>query len=490
MDDAIAIISNCHRLLSRLQTLTEADARAAVAACKAWLNKNNPQSEHTLTLVSRPTGSRSPPEILNAILRKIPYAQRKTLLSCRLVNKEWQRNSWAHFWKEFKFYSGQPLAPIAGRYLLPWALEATKGIQVRKLSLWSSPESVEKDLALLLAAPLFNGIRVLLLGPHFSTFHVLLALRSLPHLTYLQLYCITDEPVAWGRNLRMSEREEEETWKLGLGKLKALDIHIHEYEGEMEWIMLDKLAMGLGANLESLSMIYPRHEETGQRGTQLARVLQNVSQNCPHLVNFEVILNPLSGPHWSTDSLNRFFTTQHQLVHLRLFVNVSDQLIQTIAASCVNLKFFTFRPLQNGVANRSLQYLATGPFLRGLHITTSVFDDIPITVAEEGVLEFLRHRGRDLEYFKFPKDPNSRLAPLNEFLPNVHAFGIEHAGAYSIEDVIAFINHADKLENLDIGIPDELPQEIRDVAIARGVRLTHVHMRLYASSREAGWMGV
>ncbi|KAJ3293001.1 hypothetical protein HK104_004846 [Borealophlyctis nickersoniae] len=112
-------------------------------------------------------------------------------------------------------------------------------------------------------------------------------------------------------------------------------------------------------------------------------------------------------------------------------------------------------------------------------------------MAEKGVLEFVRHRGRDLEYFKFPKDPSARIAPLNEFLPNVRTFGIEHEGAYSTEDVIAFINHADKLENLYLGIPDEVPQEIRDVAIARRVRLTFKeYLPDYAESMEESWMGL
>ncbi|KAJ3277978.1 hypothetical protein HK104_002763, partial [Borealophlyctis nickersoniae] len=86
------------------------------------------------------------------------------------------------------------------------------------------------------------------------------------------------------------------------------------------------------------------------------------------------------------------------------------QLIRTIAASCVNLKFFSFYTGKNSVAT-SLQHLVNGPFLRGLNIM-----DGTVTVTD--MLEFLRHRGRDLEHLTFNIAPNSPLAPLKEFLPN------------------------------------------------------------------------
>ncbi|KAJ3292932.1 hypothetical protein HK104_004910, partial [Borealophlyctis nickersoniae] len=426
MDDATAIISNCQSLLSSPQTLTETDARAAAAACEAWLNKNKRQP--AITTYSRSgvssNGLSFPPEILDAILRKIPYHQRRTLLSCSLVNNAWRRNSWAHYWKELRI--PVPLAPIAGRYLLPFALEATKGIQVRMLSILSGPSDlVVKDLGLLLATPLFSGIRVLILDGSFGTFHALLALRSLPNLTYLRVYGLRDEPVAWEKylrawekKLRLNEREEEEAWKIGLGNLKALDICMTE--GATGGIMMDKLAMGLGAKLESLSLELTG-DETKQRKTQLARVLQNVSQKCPRLVRLF-----LSCWDWSTDSLRRFVTTQHQLVHLilELDVHISDQLIQTIAASCVNLKILSFNAPNNSVATRD------------------IYGDGTVTV--NNMLDFVRHRGRDLEYLAFPNDSNSPLA---------------------------FMNRADKLENLVLGEQDTVPQEIHDAAIARGVKL-------------------
>ncbi|KAJ3280568.1 hypothetical protein HK104_000579 [Borealophlyctis nickersoniae] len=83
-------------------------------------------------------------------------------------------------------------------------------------------------------------------------------------------------------------------------------------------------------------------------------------------------------------------------------------------------------------------------------------------MAEKDILEFLRHRGRDLEYFVFLPAPNSRLAPLIKVLPN---------SDHRTEDVIAFINNADKVENLFIRNLNNIPQEIHDVAIARGVKL-------------------
>ncbi|KAJ3279851.1 hypothetical protein HK104_001121 [Borealophlyctis nickersoniae] len=452
MNDAVAIISVCQRLLSNLQTLTETDARAAVAACEAWLNKNN---------MSRPTGFRFPPEILNAILRKIPYHQRHTLLSCSLVNKEWRRNSWPHYWKELAIHV--PLAPTAS---VPWALPATKGIQVRKLSIFRPSESVDigNDLALLFAMPLFSRIRVLNFGEsrRLSTFHVLLALRSLPNLTYLHVYRLRDERVEWKENLRLSERVEEETWRIGLGNLKAPTICMRD--GSTGGIMLDKLAMGLGARLESLSMVL-LNDETEQRRTRLARLLQNVSQNCPHLVHLSLICW-----RWSADFLRPFFTTQHQLADLNLLVDVSDQLIQTILASCVTLKHFSFA-MRKDVPTRCLQHLANGPFLRSLRII-NVGDTGDSTLTRKDILAFLRHRGRDLEYLVFPSDPHPLipLAPLTEFLPNIRTFGFHSTSRYTSEDVSAFRNQAKKLETF----------------VSGGCKL----WRSYAESKEQSWMGL
>ncbi|KAJ3280810.1 hypothetical protein HK104_000391 [Borealophlyctis nickersoniae] len=107
------------------------------------------------------------------------------------------------------------------------------------------------------------------------------------------------------------------------------------------------------------------------------------------------------------------------------------------------------------------------------------------------MLEYLRHRGRDLEYLQFPNAPNSSLPALHEFLPNIRMFSLWPSKGYRTEDLVAFIHHAPKLQRLQLGGGQTYPQAIRDVAIARGVELGAIGgLPKNAESREERWMGL
>ncbi|KAJ3279920.1 hypothetical protein HK104_001071 [Borealophlyctis nickersoniae] len=210
-----------------------------------------------------------------------------------------------------------------------------------------------------------------------------------------------DEPVAWGQHLQLGEKEENEIWRMGLGNLKALHASIQFRRGG---IMLQKLTMGLGPKLESLHLA-PGAE---YREQDFAELLRNLSENCPYLVDFYLF-------DWNmkdTNSLHRFVKTQQQLVYLNLRINLSDELIRTVAASC--------------------------PTSRNWAILT----------CSQDVIEFLRQRGKDIIRLEFPNENDCSFAKLNEFLPNIRSLGTSQSrSSFRERDVIAFLE-AEKLEDL------------------------------------------
>ncbi|KAJ3285652.1 hypothetical protein HK104_009383 [Borealophlyctis nickersoniae] len=484
MDDAATIISTCSRLLSTLPTVTEADARAAGAACEAWLKEHYPQLQHAV--VSR-RARRLPPEILNKIFRLLPYDynQKAVLLACSSVNREWRRHGWPLVWREFQVR--KPLAATACQFLLPWALEAAKGIHVRDLVVARTQDSLDY-LPLLLAAPIFTGLRCLSFYD-VNPSHLLVAFRSLPNLTYLELRWPIDERVAGGSDLGWTEQEENETWANGLGNLKALYMVLSTDD-----IMLEKLAMGLGSRLESLRIfLYNAGGEVDwERQLVFDQFLSAVSQNCPNLADFELRADEPELDAWmiGSPSIQRFFTTQQQLVSLSLQqINVSDDMIRTVAASCVNLKILDVHE-GDDVTSQCFQHLASAPFLQAL----AIHDFSGKRWAKDAIVDFLRHRGRDLEYLRLPNDSYPALAPFIDLLPNIRYLSVySNYFPGDKEDVIAFLSGARKLERLWIGSPgSKVPDQIREVAIARKVELAADEFKLpdYVAVKKERWMGV
>ncbi|KAJ3280732.1 hypothetical protein HK104_000438 [Borealophlyctis nickersoniae] len=95
MDEAASVILACRRLLCQ-QTETHEETRSAVAACDQWLDKYH--QAQSLQLSRKP--SRLPTELVVSILRNFRGQDRETkttLLTCRLVNKEWRQLAWTRF---------------------------------------------------------------------------------------------------------------------------------------------------------------------------------------------------------------------------------------------------------------------------------------------------------------------------------------------------------------------------------------------------------
>ncbi|KAJ3282282.1 hypothetical protein HK104_010977 [Borealophlyctis nickersoniae] len=242
-----------------------------------------------------------------------------------------------------------------------------KGMQVRFLQLLGDGEQLD-DLALLLAPPTFRGIRYLKLAGNCSTSHLLMAFRRLPNLIFFECYCLYDERVAWGRHLRLGEKEENEIWRMGLGNLKALQIPLRKFE--RGGILLQKLTIGLGPKLESLHLdIWPAETERYEE-QDFAELFRNLPKNCPYLVDVSLTAWDMK----DTNSLHRFLKTQQQLVRLTLRIKHSDELIRNIAASCPSLKDYGTLMTENNA------------------------------IAEKDVIEFLRQRGKDLIHLRSPND--------------------------------------------------------------------------------------
>ncbi|KAJ3279939.1 hypothetical protein HK104_001060 [Borealophlyctis nickersoniae] len=112
------------------------------------------------------------------------------------------------------------------------------------------------------------------------------------------------------------------------------------------------------------------------------------------------------------------------------------------------------------------------------------------------IADFLRQRGRNLQYLRLPYDSSRALAPLAKFLPNIRHFdagGWAHWGCRSTrEDVIAFLNGVRKLECLWMGGPDDIPHQVWEVAVARKVEFRNDQFQLpdYVACKMEDWMGL
>ncbi|KAJ3284838.1 hypothetical protein HK104_009752 [Borealophlyctis nickersoniae] len=310
-----------------------------------------------------------------------------------------------------------------------------------------------------------------------TTFHLLMVFRSLPNLVSLSLGFLTDEPVSWGKNLRLAEEEEDEIWRMGLGNLKALKIGLME-QSHTGGIMLGKLALGLGERLEMM------HVGLRDPGTddQIAQLLRNLSNNCPRLVD-------LSFEGWNPNSLQPFLKTQRQIVQLALKnMNVSDRFLRTIVASCTNLRFLEFDAGDN-IPSATYKHLAKLPFLRGLSIHGNGVDRI----AKTDVVEFLRCRGKDLEYLKFPRGRIGAFPGLVEFLPNIRHFSTWYQ--YPFDYVVDFLDSAPKLESIQLcteGWIVEMLEEVwdHDVELNYEDHDFRMQMHDHVESKKEAWMGL
>ncbi|KAJ3270211.1 hypothetical protein HK104_004966 [Borealophlyctis nickersoniae] len=429
---------------------------------------------------------RLPPETLNAVLRKISSyadADRPTLISAASVSREWRRFGWPHVWKEFLIDGDGDgvdgdVAATARRFSLPWAQKVTRGIRVRDLGIFFADDERIDALASLFAIPFFSGVRILNLhsSGSFTTFQLLVIFSSLPNLVSLMVGYLIDEPVNWGKNLRLAEKEENEIWQTGLGNMKALRIGMME-QSVTGGIMLQKLALGLGERLE-LMHVGLKDPGTDHWENQRAQLLQNLSDNCPHLVD-------LLFEGWNANSLQPFLKTQRQIVQLSLIDrNVSESFLSTIAASCTNLRFLEIGADDN-IPSAIYKHLSKFPFLHGLSIHGDRL------IGETDIVDFLRCRGKDLEYLNFPPGRIGAFPGLVEFLPNIRHFSSWHQ--YPFEDVITFIHGAPKLESLQIWHPEKMPSDVCGIAEERDVRLhskRHFEMPNYVASKTEAWMGL
>ncbi|KAJ3282197.1 hypothetical protein HK104_011046 [Borealophlyctis nickersoniae] len=429
MDDAASVILACRRLLAQ-QTWTETEARAARAACDGWLDKyryTQPQ------LVSRKP-CRVPTELVVSILRQFRRDEdrKTTLLTCRLVNKEWRQLAWARFWYKVEDKAAQG---AASRLLHRWAVDALKGIQVRRLQITS--DTVD-----------------------FSACRGLGALLGLPWLVALDASRVQVDSVegifseceggkVWRRLWKDKDRA---IWKAGFGNLKSLPIAVQWDLDKYGFDFVDTMAASLGAELESLS-VRMAHEPAA-----LNSFLHKLAGCCPNLRDLEV-----TPPFEELHQFPHFLESVPHLVHLNLTSGATDSIILAIT-KCIHLKYLTIwdnKPITHG----SIRHLANGPFLRFFQYRAGVQGSFP---KEEHYESFLKERGRCLEVLKAV---------------------IGNATDRTLGGVVAFLKASQKLER--IALPEHLKQNEAVVKAANGrnVGWADLFNDFYAHAMEEHWMG-
>ncbi|KAJ3294463.1 hypothetical protein HK104_003571 [Borealophlyctis nickersoniae] len=483
MDDAASVILACRRLLAQ-ETWTVSEARAALAACDGWLNKYTQQPQ----LASRKP-CRVPTELVVSILRNFRHKEdrKTTLLTCRLVNKEWQQLAWTRFWYRVQDKSAQG---AASRLLHPWAVDTLKGIRVRKLNLAKDftidDLRLSRGLGVLLGSAMMRGIRMMRVST-ITASQVFVIFRSLAWLVALDVLTVRvdsvegapmDDQECEGGNLwrRLWKDKDRATWKAGFGNLKLLSMGVEwGVEDQAGLDFMDTMAASLGAELESLSVIVPFYTPA------LNSFLHNLAGRCPNLRNFEVV---------------KLFEELHQfplflgsvphLVHLGLTDGASDSMILAVT-TCVHLKYLTIWDRER-LTHESIRHLANGPFLKFFEYLWEGEDGA--FPKEEHYESFLKERGRCLEVVKLSmNDATDRtLDKLLSRCPNLRELQCPLDNVTE-EGLVAFLKGSQKLEHIALPPHLEENEAVLKAANGRNVHWDDISEDGYRYAMEQHWMG-
>ncbi|KAJ3286525.1 hypothetical protein HK104_008983 [Borealophlyctis nickersoniae] len=462
MNDATSVILACRQLLCQ-ETWTATEARAAVALCDSWLDKNSNDTP------SQPLrANRSPPlptEIVSISLNNLRGTSeraKRELLPYRLVNKQWGHLVEVTYGKHAENLFLHPVAP-----------GIMKSVQVKKFVVDSYPC---RRIDVLLGAPMMSGIRILDycsgLRP-ISTAQLFVIFRTLPLLVSLHVG-LENGPVEWGdmedQNRGNEEMDQEGVvWKNGFGNLKALSITVNGGPVRGGFDLLDVMAANLGANLE-----YVRVSSDGEQ-TRLRSFFGKVAENCPNLkgCTFD-FLTPLLFPH-STRLLSH-------LVHLDV-KGVSDDLIKSVV-TCVHLKYLAIRYF----ASASFRHLARGPFLRALSATA--WEPLGTGYNDPFAL-FLEERGQSLEFLESDLGETG-LRMIQDLCPELRELSVHCDRSVTEDGVVAFLEGSKKLQRMTLQQQTDCirSEAIRKVAEERNVDIdTIVEFPSYVDLREESWMG-
>ncbi|KAJ3278221.1 hypothetical protein HK104_002549 [Borealophlyctis nickersoniae] len=479
MDEAASVILACRRLLAQQ---TETEARAAVAACDVWLDKYQYTQPR---LVSRKP-CRVPTELVISILRHFRRKEdrKTTLLTCRLVNKEWQQLAWTRFWYTVTDHSAQG---AASRLLHRWAVDVLKGVQVRKLQIAGS----NRGIGVLLAGAMMGGIRMLSV-PQIKASQLFVIFRSLPWLVALEVEVVwvdsvegasMDDQECEGGNVwrQLWKDNDRAIWKAGFGNLKSLSIDVEwDAHNDAALDFVDTMAASLGTELKSLSVGMTTEPPT------LNSFLHKLAGRCPNLKDFEVSQSSGDLPQFP-----HFLESLPYLVHLSLTFGVTDLMILA-ATKCVHLKYLTILDYDSEqVTYESIRHLANGPFLKYFEYDWDGEnpDDSP---KEEHFESFLKERGRCLEVLKAQiKNANDRtLDKLLSFCPNLRELDCRTYTNVTEEGVVAFLKGSQKLERIALPYHLRKNEAVLEAANARDVGLDELFADSYLGGwRSIGWVG-
>ncbi|KAJ3277460.1 hypothetical protein HK104_003272 [Borealophlyctis nickersoniae] len=487
MSDIESIVSECKRLLTNLG---EEEARAAAAAWDLWLSKHQKQRPTVKSGPRIPSkGGRVPLEIVLYILRNIRgdgkdqkevlQDQKRKLLACRLVNRQWREIAWGLFWYRVHV----PTADHAVQKLLhPWAVDALHGIQVRALDIKGNLNG----LGPLLGAPWMGGIRILTLSMAvaITRSQLLMVFENLPNLISLRAMICSHSNDPDQHTMRTKEellwltrqKKEDEIWRRGFGNLKALVIQLEDISVALD--LLGRMAVSTGLKMESLDIGISVLNRTLPEG--LDSLISKIGKNCRNLKSFTAL-------HLTVTSIRSFI--QSQLVYLSLWDVKCDELMEHIIGTCVNLKYLELLDCP-GVAE-ALQYLAKGPFLYG-----STIDATEGLENQDALLSFLTKRGsslRTLAVWQSGQD-DRWFQSVAKAAPNLRQLAMYQymATKFTSEGIIAFFHLAKKLKDFQIDPYLTYGTEVSKVANAMGIFFGDYDVVFpnYAQSMEDDWIGV
>ncbi|KAJ3278007.1 hypothetical protein HK104_002741 [Borealophlyctis nickersoniae] len=273
-----------------------------------------------------------------------------------------------------------------------------------------------------------------------------------------------------------------EVWKRGFKKLRALRLDLHGRSEQTLFDWMVGIVDGLGPTLESLQIdVYV--EDDPNAGSSDAdpsdpMVIHQVAANCPNLKDFT------AESMWFLP-IDSLISSWPNLVRLSLpRCDISDNVVKIICATCLNLKVLDLS--FDCCTALSFEYLTRGPLLRGFRT-----QDLPLSMSQKTIMDFLQHRGQYLEVISL-RAYDSWLFRLRRLEVVDMRWPFITDQPHIRKDVLNLLRSSCKLESLRLPLFFERTAEIREAAAEKKTVLSvfpEIFMS-YVETMEDRWIGL